>query len=126
MMKPDTDFLIQELSLVDTLNGSLSKEMPLDFSLSIDPPRSVALREACLHRTAEIAESAYEAFVKERLVVAFILSRSFMETEALFWAFVEELDNAIQTRKIDKIRQFLSKSLVGVTAAPAPAGAAVG
>lgn len=88
--------------------------MPLAFSFSIDPPRCVVLRETCLYRIAEIAESTYEAFEKDRLIVAFSLSRAFMETEALFWSFIDELENSIQTRNIDKIRQFLSKCMVGV------------
>ncbi len=114
-MNLDSDLLIHELKdIVDTLNNSLPKEMPFGFSISFDPGRAVVLREACLYRVAEIAESAYEAFVKDRLVVAFILSRAIMETEALFWAFVEELQLAIQNRNIDKIREFLTRCLVGV------------
>ncbi len=114
-MKLDTDLLLQELkNIVDMLNNSLPKEMPFGFSISIDPPRAVVFREACLYRIAEIAESAHEAFVKDSLVVAFILSRTIMETETLFWTFVNALEVAIQTRNIGKIREFLTRCLVGV------------
>ncbi|NGX49427.1 MAG: hypothetical protein K940chlam5_01025 [Candidatus Anoxychlamydiales bacterium] len=114
-MKKDVDLLIQELKgLVSMLNNSLPKEIPLGISISIDPTRAVIFRVAFLYRVAEITESAYDAFVKDNLVVAFILSRAFMETETLFWAFVNKLKVAIQTRNINDIRQFLTGCLIGV------------
>lgn len=72
------------------------------------------LREACLYRIAEIAESVYEDFVKDRLIAAFILSRAFMETETLFWTLIDKLESAIKSRKIDDIRKFLTDCLIGV------------
>jgi hypothetical protein len=37
-----------------------------------------------------------------------------METEALFWRFLDELKESLSTRTVDKIRTFLSRSLTGV------------
>lgn len=115
MIESNNEDLIKELkNIVDTLNNSLPKEAPFDFSFSIDPIRALVLREACLYRVAEIAESAYEDFVKDRLVAAFILSRAFMETETLFWTLIDQLETAIKARKIDDIRKFLTDCLIGV------------
>lgn len=108
------DRLKQLKNLVEILNNSLSWEIPFDFSAAIDPLRAVVFREACLHRIAEISESAYEAFAKDNLIVALILSRAFMETEALFWGFIHELEEALKSRNIEKIRNFLTGCLIGV------------
>jgi hypothetical protein len=110
----DKDQIGQLKNLVDILNNSLSNEIPFDFSVAIDPFRAVVVREACLHRIAEISESAYEAFSKDNLVVALILSRAVMETEALFWGFVNELEGALKSGNIEKIRKFLTGCLIGV------------
>jgi hypothetical protein len=101
-------------NLVDILNNSLSSEVPLDFSVTIDPLRAVVFREACLHRIAEISESAYQAFAKDNLIVALILSRAVMETEALYWGFISELEEALKSRNIERIRKFLTGCLIGV------------
>lgn len=101
-------------NLVDILNGSLSNEIPFDFSLAIDPVRAVVFREACLHRIAEISESAYDAYAKDNLVVALILSRAIMETEALFLGFINEMEEALKSRNIEKIQKFLTGCLIGV------------
>lgn len=106
--------LEQLKNLVDILNNSLPSEVPFDFSVAIDPLRAVVFREACLHRIAEISESAYQAFGKDNLIAALILSRAIMETEALFWGFVSELEEALKSRNIEKIRKFLTGCLLGV------------
>lgn len=106
--------LEQLISEIRMLQASLPNEMSLDFSKAIDPCRAAVFREACLYRISELAESAYDAFLKGRLITAFTLCRAFMETEALFWRFLDELKESLSSRTIDKIRTFLSKSLTGV------------
>lgn len=107
--------LLEDLkTLVDTLNNSLPVEISFNFSCAIDPWRAVVFREACLYRVAELAESAYEAFTQDRLTVAFILARAFMETEALFWMFYEKLETALKTHTIEDVRLFLTNAMIGV------------
>jgi len=106
-------------NLVDTLKNSLPTEAPLLISKAIDPSRALILREACLHRICELAESAYEDFAKDRLVAAFIMARAIMETESLFWAFLDEIEQSLKNKNIDEIRAFLSKALAGVKATQA-------
>lgn len=110
----NTDLLVQLKTLVDILNNSLPTEIPFSLSYAIDPVRAAVFREACLYRVAELAESAYEDFLKDRLVAALILARAYMETEALFFTFAEKLENALETRDINDIQAFLTDSMLGV------------
>lgn len=109
--------LLEKLRLkIEMFKSCLPKQTPILFCKSVDPSRAMIFREACLHRITELCESAYDAFAKNRLITAFILCRAFMETETLFWSFIDILKNSLETRKTDKIRNFLSKCLVGIRA----------
>jgi hypothetical protein len=110
----NSSLLAEFRSIATELNASLPKEVPLGISRSIDPIRALILREACLHRIAEIVRAAYDAFARDDLVVAIILSRSIIETVALFWDFIAKLKAALASRNIEEIRSFLSGCLVGV------------
>lgn len=106
-------------NISDTLKNSLPIEAPLLVSKAIDPCRALVLREACLHRISELVESAYEDFSKDRLISAFIVARAIMETESLFWTFLDKIEQSLKTKNIDEIRTFLSKALAGVKATQA-------
>ena len=107
--------LLDELqNLVDTLKGSLPKEAPLFFSSHIDPVRDLYLREACLHRVTELAESACDEFKKGNLVAGYVLTRAFMETFALFWYFVDKLRDALKDGDVKELREILTRMLLGV------------
>ncbi len=83
---------------IDTLENSLPWEIPLVISKAIDPCRAHVLREACLHRITELAGSTYDAFQKNKLITAFTLCRSVMETESLFWEFTTLLEYALKEK----------------------------
>ena len=100
--------------LIDMLKSSLPKEMPIQFCNTMDPSRAILLREACLFRVTELTESAYTAFAGDKLITAFILCRAFMETETLFWTFIDMLQEALKNRKVENIRTFFDKALTGV------------
>jgi len=115
MNDQELTILLKELNLkIEKLKCSLPQKTPILFCKSVDPSRAMIFREACLHRITELCESAYDAFAKKRLITAFILCRAFMETETLFWSFIDMLKNSLQTRKTDEIRNFLSKCLAGI------------
>ncbi|HEY2810000.1 MAG TPA: hypothetical protein VGJ00_01215 [Rhabdochlamydiaceae bacterium] len=98
---------------IDTLKNSLPWEIPLVISKAIDPCRAHVLREACLHRITELAGSTYDAFQKNKLITAFTLCRSVMETESLFWEFTTLLEDALKKKSVSKIRKFLTKAMLG-------------
>lgn len=111
--RTDKDDLEILKEVVTILENSLPTEILLAISKAIDPCRAHVFREACLHRIAELAGSAYEAFHKKKLITAFTLCRSIMETEALFWDFVTMLEDALRKQSISKIRKFLTKAMLG-------------
>lgn len=102
--------------LVLTLKNSLPAEAPLILCKAMDPSRALILRETCLYRISELTESAYEDFAKDRLIPAFIMTRAIMETESLFWTFLDEIEEALKNKNIEKIRVFLSMALTGAKA----------
>lgn len=117
MEERSVDDLLEDLRvIVETLKVSLPTEAPLFLSKAIDPSRALLLREACFHRITELAESAYDAFVKKNYVPSYLLSRAVMETMALFWYFYHKLADAIKTQNLDDIRRMLSKALAGAKA----------
>jgi hypothetical protein len=115
MASENDHFYLEEAlkDIVAILKNSLPREIPLAISKAIDPCRAHVLREACLHRIAELADSAYDAFRKNKLITAFTLCRSVMETEALFWEFITMLENALEKKSISKVRKFLTKAMMG-------------
>lgn len=105
--------------LVLTLKNSLPTEAPLMLCKAIDPSQALILRETCLYRISELTESAYEDFAKGQLISAFIMTRAIMETESLFWTFLDEIEEALKNKNIEKIRVFLSMALTDVKATQA-------
>jgi hypothetical protein len=111
--KTNQDDLEALKEAVKVLENSLPKVIPLVISRAIDPCRAHVLREACLHRITELAGSACDAFHQNKLITAFTLCRSVMETEALFWEFITMLESALEKKSISKIRKFLTKAMLG-------------
>lgn len=99
--------------IVDLLKESLPKEAPLFISKSIDPVRALHLREACIHRIAELAESACDAFKKGNNVTGYLLARAIVETFALFWYFVDEVRDALKDGDVEDLRKVLTRIMVG-------------
>lgn len=117
--KSKNELLTEIRVIVETLKASLPTKALLGCSKAIDPSRALHLREACFHRITELAESAYDAFVKENYVSGYLLSRAVMETMALFWYFCDQVAESIKTQDLDHIRDVLSKALTGAKAAKA-------
>lgn len=107
-------YSINDLELIiKKLNNSLPEKVPLNFSKNIDLIRATILRESIFYRIRELAESAYDACLKDRLVTAILVGRGLMETETLFKYFVGKLEKVIKDNKFDEIKNFLTKALQG-------------
>lgn len=74
------------------------------------------LREACIHRIAELTESTYEAFKKENLVTGYLLAQAVIETIALFWHFLDEVRDALKNEDSEHLRESLTRILIGTKA----------
>jgi hypothetical protein len=100
-------------SIVNLLKSSLPKEAPIFISKSIDPARALHLREACIHRITELAESACDAFKSGNNVAGYLLARAIMETFALFWYFTDKVRDALKDEDVEKVRAVLTRMMVG-------------
>lgn len=99
--------------ILKILNNSLPENYPMGYFKNIDIDRAVIVRESIFYRIKELAESGYEACLKDRLVSAIIIVRALMETEAFFIYFLNKLENAVDNKSFGDLKNFLTKSLLG-------------
>ena len=106
--------LLEARQLVDNFVSSLPKLIQASalFLKSTIPFRALSLREALLHRISSIAITAVELFEQKKNIPAIILTRSVVESFALFYAFYEELVRFIDIKNIGALDDFLKCSLV--------------
>ncbi len=101
------------VKIIETLNQNLPEKVPMSFSKNIDLRRAIILRESIFFRIKELAESTYDACLKNRLVSAILLARGLIETEAFFIYFLNKLEQAIKNNNLYEINEFLTKALRG-------------
>lgn len=78
------------------------------------PWKAVNLREALLYRITELAESAIELYENQnRIISAFIITRSIHETIALYYSFYIKLKKVIDNQSLDNFDEYLMKLLFG-------------
>ncbi|MBM3192008.1 MAG: hypothetical protein FJZ63_05090 [Chlamydiae bacterium] len=111
--------LLKDLKhIADALQANLPKQaaifIPQDsLAATLDPLRILQLREACIHRVSELAESTYEAFNKGNRVAGYVLARAIYETVALFWCFVDRLEKSLETGDLEELRETLTRMVLG-------------
>ena len=120
MKDKTTDELLKDLDhVVHSLKDNLSKHAPIFIGASpnshpsLDPVKALHLREACLHRITELAESAYDGFKKGNLVTGYLLARAIYETVALFWYFLDQLQASLESGDLEELREILRRMLLG-------------
>lgn len=110
----DSSYTIQALEeRIKTLKNSFPENLPINSFKEINLLRSVWLRESIFHRITELAESAYESCIKDKLISAIILTRAIMETEAFFDFFSDKLEGATDSKNTD-LNDFLTIAFRGV------------
>ena len=113
-MEISNDELMSEFSaLVATLQANLPSSAPMFLSNVNDPCRALHLREACLHRVTELAESSLDAFKKNNNVAGYLLARAIMETVALFIYFLDKTEDAVASGDVKQIQEVLTHMLIG-------------
>ncbi len=120
MKDKTTNELLEDLNhVVRALKSNLSKHAPIfvgaspNSHSSLDPVRALHLREACLHRITELAESAYNGFKHGNLVTGYLLARAIYETVALFWYFLDQIQESLELGDIEELRDVLTRMLLG-------------
>jgi hypothetical protein len=77
------------------------------------PFKADSLREVLIHRVSDLADVALELFTGEKLVPAFIITRSVVETTALIYRVDQKSKEFISNRDERTYDEFLMKGLLG-------------
>jgi hypothetical protein len=103
------------LQLAADIRNSLLKELPANaFTLRSKLPfKAASLREVLIHRVSDLSDVALELFKGEKLVPAFIITRSVAETTALIYRLDQKSNEFITNRDERAYDEFLMKGLLG-------------
>jgi hypothetical protein len=108
--------LLEDRKMADDIASSLPDRIQIS-ALSIKskiPFKAIALRELLLQRISALATPAVELFEQKKFIPAVMLTRSIVETFALFYAMYDKIICFLDTNNIDELDDFLMPSLVGV------------
>ena len=111
----DAEFLAYADDLSRRLVGSLPSTVdPAAISVTAKIPfKVVSLREALLHRAAELAEVACDLFSRDRIVSAFLITRGLLETGAVLFDLRDRVVDAIDASRLSELDDFLMRALLG-------------
>jgi hypothetical protein len=70
-------------------------------------------RESLLWRIVQLGRSAFENFTNNKLASAILLTRATVETSAALWYLRPKLQNAVQSKTLDNIRNDLTRLSMG-------------
>lgn len=107
------------LKEAEELQKQLAKNLPSRVSReSISNTSKTALkahviRASLFHRITELAEVAIDLYRQDRLIAAFIITRSAFETAALTHHTYKHIEKVVETGKIGDIDETLMKVLFG-------------
>jgi hypothetical protein len=116
----DTPSLQEVRQLADIIASSLPDRIQI-AALSLKsklPFKAISLRELLLHRVSALATPAVELFERDQIIPAVVLTRSIVETFALFYALHERLVRFLAAKNSADLDDFLMRSLVGARNRP--------
>lgn len=82
-------------------------------TISKIPFKLISIRELYQYRIADLSQVAHELYDKEKFLSAFIITRSVMETVAMFYVLYQKLRQSLETGNIDNMDDFLMQALFG-------------
>lgn len=109
----------KELTKAKQLSRQLSSNLPKKIKAaslshySKLPFKAFSLREALIHRIAELSEVAVELFESEKLVSAIIMTRAVYETTSVLYWLYKRLKQVCATKELGNIDEFFMKYLFG-------------
>ena len=118
MTRLDKD-LAESLSHAKELTEEFKLNLPKKIeaaSLSLKsklPFKAVSLREVLIHRLTELSEVACDLYERKKIVSAFIITRSVMETAAMLYWLYSKVKKAVDSQDIGDINDFLNRALLG-------------
>ncbi len=127
----------EELNLIAEsrrLCAELTGRLPSDFVLTDDawfisssgrkvaskiPSRVMAVIGTLAHRARDFGELSCELFERNKVIPAIVLTRALMETTALLYLTQKKMSQALKTKSLDQLDDFLVKCLSGNRIDPA-------
>lgn len=116
----DTPSLQEVRQLADIIASSLPDRIQI-VALSLKsklPFKAISLRELLLNRVSALATPAVELFERDQIIPAVVLTRSIVETFALFYALHQRLVRFLAAKNSAELDDFLMRSLVGTRNRP--------
>jgi hypothetical protein len=80
---------------------------------SLLPFKAASIQEVLIHRISELAQPTAELYDRGRLVPAFVLTRSVVETTALMYVLHRQLKEFLTSHNEDAFDAFLMRALLG-------------
>jgi hypothetical protein len=77
------------------------------------PFKAVSLREALIHRLADLSDIACKLYEQNRIVPAIIMVRAVMETLAMLYLLYVKVDRVVTSRELGEIDDFLMRGIFG-------------
>ena len=107
------------LTEADELVKQLAKNLPSRVSresvsnTSKTALKAYVIRASLFHRMTELAEVAIDLYRQDRLIAAFVITRSAFETAALAYHTYKRIEKVVETGEIGDIDEDLMKVLFG-------------
>ncbi len=101
--------------LIEELKSILPKRI-YAASLSLKskiPFKAVSLREALLHRLVDLSCVAYDLYMRDKSIPAFIMTRAVMETQALLFSLHKKIKKVVAAEQLGDVDAFLMDALLG-------------
>lgn len=77
------------------------------------PLKALALREAIIHRVSELSEVACQLYESKKVISAFIITRSLIETVAILYFIYDKIKKVNNNKDIDNVDHFFMRLLHG-------------
>lgn len=119
MSKTKSSIIINYLQEAKDLVNKIKLNLPDSYeiaSISVKskiPFNALTLREAIIHRVSELSEVAYQLYYSNKVISAFIITRSLMETVAILYSIHNEIEKVNNSKKIANINSFFIRLLYG-------------
>ena len=102
-------------NLISEFKSNLPERVdPASLSMKSKLPfKAISLREVLFYRITELGEVAIELFERKKVVSAFIMTRSVMETAGMLCLLCKKIEKVVDDRNVGGIDDFLMKALFG-------------
>jgi len=113
--KSEREYLLEARIFATNIFASLPQDVKAAaFTMKSKIPFKVtSLREVLVHRVAELSMVAVDLFECNKLVPAFVITRSVVETVALTCWLHQKVSEFLDSKDVEELDDFLMKAMLG-------------